>query len=187
MKNALSLSLSPVTYTFAKICNIPHRNQSKSASMDEDDDPNANQAGRSANLPEISAQKPDLEPSERKDPSEKRESEGGKRESWKRNVSDPAQSKSKVADDKKTPPWLTNSVPKGVEGAPPVVDLAKSTNWADTSELAEELGWITTVQTPADSAPKGAEGADPAKKSKLRTSTKAPQKLTGIVKDRMSK
>ena len=122
--------------------------------MDKDDDPNANQAN------ELPPKSQNWNLLKRRTPL--------KRESRKWNASDLIQSKSKVADDKETPPPLANSAPKGVEGTPPAVDLAKSTSWVDTpakkdesernkttdpqpstswantSALAEELGWIIT-------------------------------------------
>jgi len=122
--------------------------------MDEDDDPETNQAGRSVNEPNNSSQMPFSAPPEKEDPSAKRETEG-RRETRKRNASEPIQSSAKVADEKKTPTSIATSAPKGAEGAPPEVNLMETSDWADTTEMAEELGRIT-VRASLDPALKGA-------------------------------
>jgi len=122
--------------------------------MDEDDDPETNQAGRSVNEPNNSSQMPFSAPPEKEDPSAKRETEG-RRETRKRNASEPIQSSAKVADEKKTPTSIATLAPKGAEGAPPEVNLMETSDWADTTEMAEELGRIT-VRASLDPALKGA-------------------------------
>ena len=127
--------------------------------MDEDDDPETNQAGRSVNEPNNSSQMPFSAPPEKEDPSAKRETEEGRKGARKRNASDPIQSSAKVADEKKTPTSIATSAPKGMEGAPPATNLMETSDWAE--EMAEELGRIT-VRASEDPAPKSAgETANP--------------------------
>ena len=109
--------------------------------MEEEDDPGANQAGRSGIEPETSAQKSTLAPSEKEDPSAKGETEEGKWGTRKRNASDPIQSAAKVVDEKTTPTSIVTSAPKGAEGTPPASNLMETSDWAE--EMAEELGRIT--------------------------------------------
>ena len=127
--------------------------------MEEEEDPGANQAGRSGIEPETSAQMSTSAPSEKEEPSAKGENEEGKRGTRKRNASDPIQSAAKVVDEKKTPTSTVTSAPKGAEGTPPASNLMDTSDWAE--EMAEELERIT-VKAPMDPTLKSAgETANP--------------------------